>query len=765
MRRERSLAILVLVVAFAAASVVVVLNNLAREGSRAVNVLTTIDSLVNQQTALEFETIAAQSPVLADPPAKLRALREQIDRSFEELRRSPVEAAAVDAVALAYERYSAILDEEFALLAVGRIAEARRRNADLGNSAFLELHDEIRRVARATDELARSRGVVADVGSIAVMLLAATALTALIGRLANARMHLATIEEQELRQSGARTRSLVQNSSDVITVILRDLTIQSQSASLSRVFGFGPDELLGTPIADWIHPDDREPIVALLAETMRQPSANMLFECRVRHADGSWRDAQTALAVLLHDPNVRGAVLNTRDTTERKALERQLAFQAFYDPLTKLANRALFQEHLEKALSRRQHGTVAVMFLDLDGFKLVNDGFGHDVGDLLLSRVAERLRGATRDEDTVARFGGDEFSILLHVEDATAARGAAHRILAALEAPFSLGGHEYQARASVGVALADPGVESADVLRNADAAMYVAKVQGKNRVELFHPMMRAASIRRLAFEAECAGALERDEFELHYQPLVDLDRFAVSGFEALVRWRHPARGLLSPQHFIALAEETGQIRELGGWILGEACRQLRAWQLGGGDAAWPQMSINLSAKQFQDPQLIDRVRVALESSGVAPDTVTLELTESAVIVDPSSAAARMDDLKGLGVRIAIDDFGTGYSSLAYLQRFPVDVLKIDKLFVDQLPGTSARGSLVDVIVDLGHRLQLETVAEGVEREDQVAGLQRAGCDLAQGFYFSKPLPADDAWAAIDPASRGLLPEQRLLVAG
>jgi diguanylate cyclase (GGDEF)-like protein len=430
---------------------------------------------------------------------------------------------------------------------------------------------------------------------------------------------------------------------------------------------------------------------------------------------------------------------------ENARLYEQVRHQAFHDPLTRLANRTLFRDRLEHALARTNRGLeqVAVLFVDLDDFKTVNDSLGHPAGDALLVAVGERLVGVLRPGDTVARLGGDEFAVLVEdVADHRDALAPAERILAAFAAPFSVAGSELFIGASVGIALGAAADRSADeVLRNADFAMYQAKSMGKRRYAVFEPGMRAAAVERVELAMLLRSAIDREELILHYQPIVDLRTGVVRGLEALVRWQQPERGMLMPGDFIPIAEETGLIVPLGRWVLRKACRQATEWQ-----ARFPaepplSVSVNISPRQFADPRLVDEVAEALADSGLGARSLTLEITESLLMTDSDSAITKLAGIKALGVRLAIDDFGTGYSSLSYLQRFPIDVLKIDRAFVDGV-GEAEGSALIRSIVDIGRTLHLETIAEGVERPEQPAQLIELECGLGQGFLMNRPQDAE-----------------------
>jgi diguanylate cyclase (GGDEF)-like protein/PAS domain S-box-containing protein len=553
--------------------------------------------------------------------------------------------------------------------------------------------------------------------------------------------------EQALRRSEERFRSLVQNASDLITVVEADTTVTYQSPSAHRVLGYRAEDLVGTKLADLIHPDDLTRIIAMLSDVMSRSGSVVLGEARVRHADGSWRHIEFSSTDQCGNPAIRGVVLNTRDVTERKLLEEQLRHQALHDPLTQLANRTRFTDRLEHALLRaaRTGHKVAVLFMDLDNFKSVNDSLGHSAGDRLLTQVAERVQSCLRPTDTIARLGGDEFAILLEdVIDEQDAIVVTDRIFEVLQSSFELEGKDLLVRASIGIAVSDAGAHEAKaeaLLRDADVAMYVAKSRGKGRFELFEPDMQVAMMERLALLSDLQRALERGEFALHYQPMVLLKTGQLMGVEALVRWRHPTRGLMPPGDFIPLAEESGVILDLGLWVLREACFQAKAWQaLYSSDPPWT-ISVNVSVKQLQHPTFVADVADVLRASGVDPHTLVLEITESVMMQDVTATMALLRELKGLGVRLAIDDFGTGYSSLSYLRQFPFDLLKIDKSFIDDVGVIVKQKELTSAIIELGKTLDMELVAEGIERRDQLTRLQTLDCELGQGFLFAEPMEA------------------------
>jgi len=551
-------------------------------------------------------------------------------------------------------------------------------------------------------------------------------------------------QNRQLQRSEERFRSLVQNSADVNVVLGVDGAIVYESPAAQRVLGYRDQARIGRPMFEIVHPDDQVWAGAVLADVLRSPGAQLSGELRARHADGSWRYLEVVLKNLVADPAVGGVVVNYRDVTTRRTLEDELKRQAFHDSLTGLANRALFADRLEHALARarRRANSLAVLFIDLDDFKTVNDSLGHGEGDLLLVAAASRLSDAIRAGDTIARMGGDEFAVL--VEDASGDEtpvDIARRLLAILEPPFDRGGKELFVRASVGVAVASAsGHSSDDLLRNADIAMYTAKTNGKNRIEVFTPSMHEAAVARLGLKGDLVRALERHEFALAYQPIADLATGHIVGVEALIRWNHPQRGLVGPVEFIPVAEETGLIVPIGRWVLQEACRQGRIWN---DDPARPRsVSVNISGRQLQEPGFVDEVATVIAESGMNPAHLTLELTESVLMNDAEAATATLNDLKSLGLRIAIDDFGTGYSSLSYLKRWRVDYLKIDRSFVRDLVTDLSDLAIVSAIIAMARHLNIEVVAEGIEGWQQLEKLRQLGCTLAQGYLLAKPVPQD-----------------------
>jgi diguanylate cyclase (GGDEF)-like protein/PAS domain S-box-containing protein len=554
-------------------------------------------------------------------------------------------------------------------------------------------------------------------------------------------------EEVHRRTSEARFGSLVKHSSDLITVVDADGLVVYQSPSIERVLGYTPEEVTGTRFEWLLEGPENSRLLHLLADGPSSVGHGVeVLECSLRHSDGGARQFEIQHANLLHDEHVRGIVLNSRDVSERKAFEQQLQHQAFHDPVTGLANRALFGERVRHAVARtrREQNGLAVLFIDLDDFKTINDSLGHAAGDQVLLAVAKRLSDSIRASDTAARFGGDEFAVLLEgVESAQEAADTAERILEALALPMALDHKELVIRSSMGLSVVEgeAGGDADELIRNADAAMYIAKRDGKGGYRLFEPAMHEGVLARLELRADLQRAIASDQLELHYQPVVRLGDGRVSGVEALLRWRHPERGLVPPDQFIPFAEEMGLIVPIGRWVLREGCRQARELNdmLPGGPPLT--MAVNLSVKQLQHSDIVGDVRDALERADLEPGCLTLEITETVMMTDTDLVVQRLKELKELGVRLAMDDFGTGYSSLSYLSKFPVDILKMDRSFLraDASPETAG---LATAVVSLGETLNLEVVAEGIELPEQWSTLRDLGCDLGQGFYFARPMDAD-----------------------
>jgi len=550
------------------------------------------------------------------------------------------------------------------------------------------------------------------------------------------------------KRQTAHFRSVVDASTDLV-LAFGAKGCRYVSPSVARMTGRTEAELLGDGVFEIVHEDDRG---AVRAAAEQGDPPELVF--RVLDTSGAWRELEARVSDLRRDRQVRSVVFNTRDVTERVRLEEQLTRQAFHDGLTDLPNRALFRDRLDHALARsgRSAEPLAVMLVDLDGFKQVNDSLGHDAGDQLLQEVARRFATSVRSSDTVARFGGDEFAVLLEGADERQAVSTAERLLENLASSITVAARELVLTASIGVVLHNGGSEGGeDLIRDADIAMYAAKEGGRARYAVFHHDMARELGELLGIEHELRVGLERGEFSLHYQPMVDLESSRVIGVETLLRWDSPARGSVPPNRFIPVAESTGLIVELGEFVLREGCKQASLWladeSLDHDFVTW----INVSPRQLAPGGFSTRVHQALADTGVPPHCLGLEITESA-IVEPGAAGDRarheLEELHALGVRIAIDDFGTGFSSLGQLRHIPIDMIKVDRSFVQGAELDAKDATITSNLISLAHALNVVAVAEGIESTGQLESLRQFGCDSAQGFLFARPAPAAEIYKVL-----------------
>jgi diguanylate cyclase (GGDEF)-like protein/PAS domain S-box-containing protein len=556
--------------------------------------------------------------------------------------------------------------------------------------------------------------------------------------------------EAALRESEEKFRSLAEQSLQGIFVVING-EISYANQRMSDITGYGLDEILGFDQSNFeqiIHPADRSFVIAAVnGFEIGDGTVSPQSEYRLITKTGAvkWVLQQTRTVRFDGELGVEGVLV---DITKRKRAEEQLLQSALHDPLTGLPNRASFYDRVDLALERSRGRTTspfAVLFLDLDRFKLVNDGYGHQAGDRLLVEIAHRLRRAVRPGDTVARLGGDEFTVLIpEVKSQEEAVNVARRIHDSLSLPFRVGDQEVFTSTSTGIAISSPRYENPDeILRDADIAMYQAKAEGRARHHLYDESMHPLVLSQFHLENDLRRALDRNEFELHYQPIVDTFSGKIFACEALLRWRHPDRGLLPPGEFLSLAEETGLINPIGEWVLRSGCRQARAWMESLNGSGSPAVSINLFSRQFSRSELVVYIQELLDETGLPADRLQLEITESAVIDVPELAIDVLHRLRNLGVKVHLDDFGTGYSSLAYLQRFAVDFLKIDQGFVQRLGRNGDGVEIVRTIVTLARNLGMTALAEGIETEEQFAIARDLGCSFGQGFLFSKPAPPEN----------------------
>jgi diguanylate cyclase (GGDEF)-like protein/PAS domain S-box-containing protein len=577
----------------------------------------------------------------------------------------------------------------------------------------------------------RATRIVAALCAVVVVVLALTRMWRLI----------ATVRTLTERRGQDRLAAMVEHSSDVVLLVDAHGVISYASPGLASTLGHRPADWTGRGLIDLVAADDRNAAATELHRAVSLPRGEMVkFEASLVRVDGQRRRMEATIANLLGGDAVDGMVATFRDVTEQRDLERQLSHRAFHDELTGLANRALFIDRMDHALrvARPESDPVVVLFVDLDDFKSVNDALGHAVGDQMLRSIADRIRRIAGDGDTPARLGGDEFAVLLEDRGGVdRALDVAEELLASLREPVALAGYDLAVLASVGVAVSTPGMTTAGLLRDADIAMYEAKRAGKSQIKIFDPAMRLTATRHLEFRGELGTAIERDQLRIVYQPMIDLRTREVVGAEALLRWRHPTRGEIAPSEFVPIAERAGLMVEIGTWAIEESIRAAARWQ-----ACGPrQLSVNVSSQQLRSPDFVDVLGKSLDRHGLDPKLVTVEITESMLLQQADSTSDNLAPLRDLGVRIAIDDFGTGYCSLSYLQRFPVDVVKIDRQFVEELDLHPRHMSLAAMILQLTAGLEMISVAEGIERPGQLQALQALGCDLGQGFLLSGPLEA------------------------
>jgi diguanylate cyclase (GGDEF)-like protein/PAS domain S-box-containing protein len=528
------------------------------------------------------------------------------------------------------------------------------------------------------------------------------------------------------------------------------------SARWKEMLGCEENDIGNTPF-EWfrrVHPEDLQRVQSALQEHLEGRTPTFESEHRMRHKDRGYRWVLSrGLAVRNGDNRAYRMVGAQTDTTQRKLAEEQLIHEALHDALTGLPNRSLFLDRLSHRLrhARREKDKLfAVLFLDLDRFKLINDSMGHAAGDELLVETARRLEHSVRPGDTVSRLGGDEFAILLEdVSDAAAAANVAGRIQNELKEPIKVNGQEIVSTASIGIAMSKVSYEKADdVLRDADTAMYRAKSEGRARAEVFDATMHARAVVLLQMENELRQAIEREEFVVHYMPIVSLESGRITGFEALVRWKHPQRGIVSPFDFVGVAEEAGLIIDIDRWVLREACRQLKEWQAHFPEGERLTVSVNLSGRQFRHADLVDSVTAAARDTGLAPQSLCVEITENVLIDNADAAGQMLREMRRRGVQLYLDDFGTGYSSLSYLHRFPIDAVKIDRSFVSRMGPKREGHEIVRAIVTLAHNMGMRVIAEGVETSDQLGELRMLKCGYGQGYLFSKPVGAEEIAALV-----------------
>jgi len=732
-------------VALALAAGISALHRRAEKRREGEVLLARLQGSMNQLDAVEVQ-IAARPHIDPGTSANIEDLLTQIAALQTRLASSAPEEEPLREIAAFVKTYVRSLRSEITLRATDDNEQVRLASQTVTAPHYSRLMGSIDRAEEVFHDEAMQAQRAAQLDTTFALVATALLLGCLLGRHNRVRRTQAalTIEQAALRTSEQQFRSLIRNASDIIMILGVDGKTRYISPAGERILGYESSHLLRISAFEIVHSEDRERAQTLFRQ-VRTQAGNATSAWRLMHTDGSYRECEVILNSLLHEPGIEGILFTYRDVTERKVFEQQLAHQAFHDVLTDLPNRAIFMDRLTRSLKRaaRRQSEVGVMFLDLDNFKTINDSLGHDAGDELLIGVAKRLQDCVRTSDTVARLGGDEFTVLLEDANEATRNEIAERILEQLRQPFVLQGREVFATASIGLAVSDCGTEEPEVLlRDADTAMYLAKTGGKANHVVFDSSMKEHDMERLELETDLRRALETDQLRVHYQPIIHLENERVCEVEALVRWQHPTRGLIDPIQFIQIAEETGLILPLGEWVLTQACLQAKAWQQQYPLVVPLSVSVNLSARQLQQPDVVERVAAVLAATGLAPDYLKLEITESTMMVGLNTVLLKLNQLRDLGIRIAVDDFGTGYSSISYLSTLPIDTLKVDRSFIQRLGQKSEDRAILQAIISLAKTLNLRVTSEGIESVEQLGALRDMLCDFGQGYYFSRPLTCD-----------------------
>jgi diguanylate cyclase (GGDEF)-like protein/PAS domain S-box-containing protein len=703
-------------------------------------------------TALQEESLTPNADT------EMRQARHELPKALLAAHLHAYHTAALEKVWPALDNYVTSAGRQWILMQVGDFDDAKQADFQAVSPQFDAMQHQVQIAIEGEDKWAQGVALRARNELLAAAILAAAAILILFLRLKR-QEHLGQLQETErnaLRESEERFRALTEQSTDIILIADPSGQIKYSSPSVHTVLAVLGDSLVGTSVMDLVHPDDFPKIVS----TGKRSAAygqNSIVEFRLRHADGRWLYFECVVRNLIQHKTISGIVYNARDITERKHAQEALLFNATHDVLTGLPNRALFLGRLQSVVDRMKrhpHQAAAVLFIDMDDFKVVNDCYGHATGDVLIREVSDRLRACMRGDATIARMGGDEFTILVEdVTDPSDAIRVAERIQSSFTRPFLLEGFEVFKSTSIGIALTSPETPAETVLQNADIAMYRAKSQGKARSALFDRTMHEQVMSRLLLESELRYALENEELTLHYQPIVAVDTVAVQGFEALLRWQPSGSNSIPPSTFVPVAEQCGLIVPISVWVLKKACLEAASWRQRYPAGPPIYVSINISSKHFSHAGFIGHVKDALKESAVDPQCITIELTESLAMNDVAATFQTMSQLRTLGVKLSIDDFGTGYSSLSYLRRFPVNTLKIDQSFVKTMDAENY--AIVKTIVGLARNLDLKVVAEGVETTNQHQLLVSAGCGSAQGYLFAEPMPAKSVGVFIESNRRNV----------
>ena len=706
-------------------------------------ILNQIAALTREINNLTWTALKGQK-LTPEADTEMRAARQALPKAVLAARLHTYHTYALEKVWPELDKYIISADRQWILMQIGNFDEAKQVDFQEVSPQFDLMQHQVQIAIEAEGNWAQGVALKARNELLAAATLAAIAILILFLRLQR-QEHIGQLEKTErnaLRESEERFRALTEQSTDIILIADPSGQIKYASPSVHTVLEVLGDSLVGTNMVDLLHPDDFAKTISTGTRSVAY-GQNPIVEFRLRHADGRWLYFESVVRNLIQHKNIGGIVYNARDITERKHAQEQLLFNATHDALTGLPNRALFLGRLQSVVDRmKRHSqeAAAVLFIDIDDFKVVNDCYGHATGDLLIKEVSNRLRASMRSDGTIARMGGDEFTMLVEdVTDPSDAIRVAERIQSSFTRPFLLEGLEIFKSTSIGIALTSPQASAETVLQNADIAMYRAKDQGKACSELFDRTMHEQVMSRLLLEAKLRSALDNEELTLHYQPIVSVETGAVQGFEALLRWQPSGLNSIPPSTFVPVAEQCGLIVPISVWVLKKACVEAASWrQHNPADPLY--VSINISSKHFSHAGFIGHVKDALEESVVDPQCITIELTESLAMNDVAATGQTMSQLRTLGVNLSIDDFGTGYSSLSYLRRFPVDTLKIDQSFVKAMDAENY--AIVKTIVGLAHNLDLKVVAEGVETTEQHQLLALAGCGSAQGYLFAEPMAAN-----------------------
>jgi diguanylate cyclase (GGDEF)-like protein/PAS domain S-box-containing protein len=718
--------------------------------------------ILNQIAALTREinnltlTALQEQNWTSEADSEMREARHTVPKAVLAARLHAYHTAALEKVWPALDNYITSAGRQWILMQVRDFDEAKQFDFQAVSPQFDLMQHQVQIAIEAEDKWAQGVALRARNELLAAAILAATAILILFLRLKR-QEHLGQLQATErnaLRESEERFRALTEQSTDIIFITDPSGQIKYASPSVDTVLAVHGDSLVGTNMMDLVHPDDFEKIMSTGPRSVAYRQ-NPIVEFRLRHADGSLLYFECVVRNLIQHKNIGGIVYNARNITERKHAQEQLLFSATHDALTGLPDRALFLGRLQSIVDRMKrhpHEAAAVLFVDIDDFKVVNDCYGHAIGDALIKEVSIRLRACLRSDGTIARMGGDEFTVLVEdVTDPSDAIRVAERLQSSFERPFLLEGLEVFKSMSIGIALTSPETSAEAVLQNADIAMYRAKSQGKARSELFDRTMHEQVMSRLLLESQLRYALQNEELTLHYQPIVAVDTRAVQGFEALLRWQASELNSIPPSTFVPIAEQCGLIVPISVWVLKKACLEAASWRQRYPADTPLYVSINISSKHFSHAGFIGHVKDALEDSAIDPQCITIELTESLAMNDVAATFQTMGQLRTLGVKLSIDDFGTGYSSLSYLRRFPVDTLKIDKSFVKTMDAENY--AIVKTIIGLARNLELKVIAEGVETPNQHQLLALAGCGSAQGYLFAEPMPAKSVGAFIESNRR------------